>query len=82
MKTISPIGAFLEYANRLKFKNLFVLILVLFILDVFVPDMVPMLDEIILGVLAIILGNLKKKASAVKSGTVIEGEVVNEDKRM
>ena len=71
----------LEFANRLKFKNLFLLITVLLILDLLVPDMIPMLDEIILGILAIILGNLKNTPGD-GSGTVIEGEVVNEDDRL
>ena len=81
MKNTTPLAPLLEFANRLKFKNLFLLITVLLILDLLVPDMIPMLDEIILGILAIILGNLKKTPGD-GSGTVIEGEVVNEDDRL
>lgn len=79
MKSVSPIGPFLEFANRLKFKNLFLLITALLIIDLLIPDMIPMLDEIILGILAIVLGNLKKKASGEKTGPVIEGEVIDKD---
>jgi len=70
---------FTQFANRLRFKNLFVLITTLFILDLLLPDMIPMLDEIILGLLAVLLGNLKKKPTASKSGTVIEGEITDND---
>ena len=69
----------------LKFKNLFLLILGLFVLDLLVPDMVPMIDEIILGLLAILLANLKKEESQVDQndlkGNVIEGEVIKEDEK-
>ncbi|MBM2830357.1 MAG: hypothetical protein HW411_1147 [Gammaproteobacteria bacterium] len=85
MNRISPIDVLLAYANRLKFKNLFLLILGLFVLDLFVPDMVPMIDEIILGLLAILLANLKKEESQIdqnnQQGNVIEGEVIKEDEK-
>lgn len=57
---------------------MFVLITALFILDLLLPDMIPMLDEIILGLLAIMLGNLKK-TSGNDTGTVIEGEVIDKE---
>ncbi|MBI4005051.1 MAG: hypothetical protein HY356_00170 [Gammaproteobacteria bacterium] len=86
MNRISPIDMLLAYANRLKFKNLFLLILGLFVLDLLVPDMVPMIDEIILGLLAILLANLKKEESQVdqnnQKGNVIEGEVIKEDEKI
>lgn len=81
MNSISPPGLLTEFVNRLKFKNLFILITVLLIIDLLIPDMIPMLDEIILGILAVILGNLKKKTSVEKPGAVIEGEVMDEDNR-
>jgi hypothetical protein len=81
MNSISPAGLLSEFVNRLKFKNLFILITALLIIDLLIPDMIPMLDEIILGILAVILGNLKKKTSGNKSGTVIEGEVIDEEDR-
>ena len=86
MNRISPIDVLLAYANRLKFKNLFLLILGLFVLDLLVPDMVPMIDEIILGLLAILLANLKKEESQVdqntQKGNIIEGEVIKEDEKI
>ncbi len=79
MNPASIVGLFLKFANRLKFKNLFLLITALFVLDLLVPDLIPMIDEIILGLLAVILGNWKKEKSREQQGTLIEGEVVDED---
>ena len=63
MKISSPLDQLKDFISRLRFKNLFLLISVLFILDLLIPDMIPMLDEIILALLTILLGNLKKKIS-------------------
>lgn len=82
MNPSPPSGPLMDFVNRLRFKNLFILITVLLILDLLLPDMIPMLDEIILGVLAVILGNLKKKASGNKSGSLIEGEVIDDDNKI
>jgi len=70
---------FTEYANRLRFKNLFVLITFLLVLDLLIPDMIPMLDEIVLALLAVLLGNLKKKPAGEDSGIIIEGEKIDKD---
>lgn len=77
----SLISLFLAFANQLKFRNLFFLVISLFIIDLLVPDFIPMADEIILGLLAIILGNWEKGTAPEKPGNVIEGEIVNEDKK-
>ncbi len=79
MKQIPIVSLVLAFANQLKFKNLFLLIISLLIADLLIPDMVPFIDEIILGLLAIILGNWKKEKEQNKQGTLIEGEVDNED---
>ncbi len=80
MNPAALIELFLAYANQLKYKKLFLLILSLFVIDLLVPDMVPMIDEIILGLLAIILANWKKDKAQEKQGTLIEGEIIDEDK--
>lgn len=73
------IEAFLKNANQLKFKNLFYLVTGLFLIDLLVPDFIPFIDEIILGLLAILLANWKKERNQDKEGTLIEGEILNED---
>ena len=73
------IGLFMAFANRLRFRNLFLLILGLFIIDLLVPDFIPMIDEIILGLLTIILANWKKEKSRENEGELIEGETIEND---
>jgi len=79
MNPAALIELFLAYANQLKYKKLFLLILSLFVIDLLVPDMIPMIDEIILGLLTIILANWKKERQQEEPGNVIEGEIINEE---
>ena len=80
MNPASPVAIFLAFANTLKFRNLFLIITGLFVIDVIVPDFIPLIDEIILGLLAIMLANWKKERNGeISKGKVIEGEIVNED---
>ncbi len=81
MNSSSLISLFLTFANQLKFRNLFLVVISLFVIDLLVPDFIPMIDEIILGLLAIILANLKKERNRDKQGNLIEGEIINEDKK-
>lgn len=74
------IALFLGFSNQLKFRNLFLIILGLFFIDLFVPDFIPLIDEIILGLLAIILANWKKDRQEKEEGNLIEGEVIDDDK--
>ena len=73
------IDIFLKNANQLRFRNLFFLVISLFLVDLLLPDFIPFIDEIILGLLAIILANWKKERSQDKEGTLIEGEIVHDD---
>ncbi len=50
-----------KHGEKMRFPKLFVLILVLFVLDLLLPDMVPFIDEILLGLLAVVLGLVKEK---------------------
>lgn len=82
MNSISIIEAFLKNANQLRFRNLFFLVMSLFLVDLLVPDFIPFIDEIILGLLAIILANWKKERNQDKEGKVIEGEIIDENKEL
>ena len=56
------IGGGLErYASSLRYPRLLLIILGLFILDVAVPDLVPFADEILLGLVALVLSRLKNR---------------------
>ncbi len=85
MTPASMIEMFLKNANQLRFRNLFFIVITLFFVDLLIPDFIPLVDEIILGLLAIILANWKKERNQDKEGKVIEsevieGEIVNDDK--
>lgn len=51
----------LRYASGLRFPKLLALTLVLFVLDLAIPDMIPFADEILLGLLSLLLTTLKKR---------------------
>jgi len=80
----SMIKMFLKNANQLRFRNLFFIVITLFFVDLLIPDFIPLIDEIILGLLAIILANWKKERKQDKDSKVIkdefiEGEIVNDN---
>ena len=77
MNPTSIIEIFLKNANQLKFRNLFFLVTSLFLIDLLVPDFIPFIDEIILGLMAIILANWKKERNQDKEGNLIEGEILD-----
>lgn len=82
MNSISIIEAFLKNANQLRFRNLFFLVMSLFLVDLLIPDFIPFIDEIILGLLAIILANWKKERNQDKEDKIIEGEIIDENKEL
>ena len=75
------IAVFLGFADQLKFRNLFLIIIALFMINLFIPDFIPLIDEIILGLMAIILANLKKERVLEQQGNTIEGEVIDVEEK-
>lgn len=69
---ISPARAikdrFLRFATGLRFPRLLALAVTLFILDLFLPDLIPFADEILLGLVAALLA-VVKKSRRDQSGT-------------
>lgn len=59
-----------RFLGRLRFPHLFVLTAVVFGVDLVVPDAIPLVDEILLGLLSLLLGSLKERNG--------EGEAVGE----
>ena len=47
--------------SRLKFPRLLALVVLLFLVDLVIPDFIPFIDEIILGLMAAILACLREK---------------------
>lgn len=58
-----------RFAAGLRFPTLFALTATLFVFDLFVPDLVPFADEILLALGTLLLGFLRKKAPAVPYAT-------------
>lgn len=53
-------GPIFAFASRLRFPTLFLVTAVLFILDVLIPDFIPLADELLLGLGALLLSTWKK----------------------
>lgn len=54
----------LRWLSRLSFPRLFLLAAALFVVDLFVPDVIPLADEILLGLGTLLLANWKDRKKA------------------
>ncbi len=61
--TSGPFSFIRDFASNLRYPQLFALTAGLFVLDLLVPDMVPFVDEILLGLLTVLLGRLKDRGA-------------------
>ena len=76
---ISATGPLLGFASRLKFPTLFFITLGLWLVNMVVPDPIPLIDEIVMGLLTLMLATWKKRKSPgadpeARDGVTIEGE--------
>lgn len=53
----------LRWAGRLRHPTLFAITAGLFVLDVLVPDMIPLVDEILLGLATLLFANWKERGA-------------------
>jgi hypothetical protein len=53
----------MRYASTLRFPRLLAVTAALFVIDLFFPDVVPFVDEILLGLISLLLASLKKRGS-------------------
>ncbi len=58
---MNPTGPFLAFLARLRFPQLFLVTAALFVLDLLVPDMIPFVDELLLGLLSLLLALLRRR---------------------
>ena len=56
------LGPLLAFASKLRFRTLFLVTAGLFVFDVLIPDFLPLIDEILLGLATLLLGALRKPA--------------------
>ena len=61
-----------RFASGLCYPALFKLLLVLFVVDFFVPDVIPFFDEIVLALATLLVGAIRKRSTGVTS--ILEGE--------
>ena len=57
-------GVIAGFLGRLRFPQLFAVAAGLFVLDLFIPDLIPFLDEIFLGLLSAMLAAWKTRGIA------------------
>lgn len=54
--------------GHLRFPWLFLLTVAVFVVDLLVPDAIPLVDEILLGLLSLLLGSLRKGRRPLEKG--------------
>lgn len=59
------LGPFLNWARKLKYPALFKLVAALFLVTMVVPDPIPFIDEILLGLGTLLLANWKDRNKVV-----------------
>lgn len=79
---MSPIPRFVpgivrRWLGRLRFPQLFVITAILFAVNLAIPDAIPFIDEILLGLGSLLLGSLRKKEEDAGEieGTDVAGRV-------
>lgn len=74
------VGTLIERAlGRLRFPWLFLLTMVAFVVNVIVPDPIPLMDEILLGLVGLLLGSLREGRGEIGGGDEAEGRVERTD---
>ena len=71
-------AGFVRGAGKLRFPSLFVLTAILFVVDLFLPDFVPFLDEVLLGMATLLFASWREKRhpeDAAPVSTRKEGDV-------
>jgi hypothetical protein len=58
-----------KLAGRMRYPQLFLLALFLFLLDVLIPDLIPFIDEILLGFATVLLGSWRTRKEEPQSGS-------------
>lgn len=64
----------LRWLGRLSYPKLFLVAAALFVASVFFPDPIPLVDEALLGIAALLVARRKRPAGGERGRPVIEGE--------
>ncbi len=61
---LSAVSGFIgTLANRLRFPQLFFVTATIFVIDLLIPDFIPFVDEMLLGLLTVLLGLWQQKTT-------------------
>lgn len=60
-------GVMLSWGSKLRFPYLFLLTAAVFVADVLIPDVIPFADEIVIGLVTLLLASWKKKPEPVSA---------------
>ena len=69
----------MRFLGKLSYPRLFMVAAALFVLDMLVPDMVPFVDELLLGLGTLLLANWKKRKEP--GSAKAERDVIDADAR-
>jgi hypothetical protein len=75
LESKGPVAAILRYVSSLRFPWLLGFVALIFGLDVIFPDLLPFVDELLLGLLTLVLAAWRKRKNTITS--TIEGKVVD-----
>ncbi len=64
---------FLNWARKLRHPALFKLVAALFLINIFLPDPLPFIDEILLGLGTMLLASWKDRNKVAEGDDVIDG---------
>jgi len=74
MATIKPhrslLAPLLTFLSRLRYRWLFLIAAGLFAVDMVIPDVIPFVDEILLGVATIVLARLRTPEKAKEQSSI------------
>jgi len=74
MHRIPLVSALLRFADGLRFRTLFLLMAGLFAVDLLVPDIVPFVDELLLGLMTLLLAAWKRQRRGERALETEHGE--------
>lgn len=63
MERSGPAEQILHQLAQLRFRNLFLIVAALLLVDLAIPDFVPLIDEILLGILTLMFWMWRKPAA-------------------
>lgn len=69
--------AMMRWGNRLRFPYVFLLTAVVFVANLLIPDVIPMVDEILIGLVTIALAKLKKPPAQEQQALAPEAQETN-----